>query len=71
MPTINRIRVSLATLLLLSVFLIGLKTNLLPRIAYAQTQTYTFKNVQIVGGGFVPGIIFNQTEPGLVYARTD
>jgi len=27
--------------------------------------------VQIVGGGFVPGIIFNQTEPGLVYARTD
>jgi xyloglucan-specific exo-beta-1,4-glucanase len=32
---------------------------------------YTWKNVEIVGGGYVPGIIFNQGEPGLVYARTD
>jgi len=32
---------------------------------------YKWGNVEIVGGGFVPGIIFNQTEPGLVYARTD
>ena len=41
-------------------------------VVLAQTPpSYTFKNVQIVGGGFVPGIIFNQTEAGLVYARTD
>ncbi|MEY9840995.1 WD40/YVTN/BNR-like repeat-containing protein [Streptacidiphilus sp. EB103A] len=33
--------------------------------------SYTWKNAQIVGGGFVPGIIFNQSEQGLVYARTD
>jgi xyloglucan-specific exo-beta-1,4-glucanase len=33
--------------------------------------SYTWKNVQIVGGGFVPGIVYNQTQPGLVYARTD
>ncbi|HYC84795.1 MAG TPA: xyloglucanase, partial [Chryseosolibacter sp.] len=39
--------------------------------ALAQTGPYTWKNVQIVGGGFVPGIVYNQTEPGLVYARTD
>jgi hypothetical protein len=32
---------------------------------------YTWRNVEIVGGGFVPGIIFNQRERGLVYARTD
>src|SRR5690348_15151868 len=32
---------------------------------------YTWKNVAIGGGGFVPGIIFNQSRPGLVYARTD
>ena len=37
----------------------------------ASAQGYTWKNVQIVGGGFVPGIVFNQTEPNLVYARTD
>jgi xyloglucan-specific exo-beta-1,4-glucanase len=32
---------------------------------------YTWRNAEIVGGGFVPGIVFNQAEPGLVYARTD
>ena len=32
---------------------------------------YVFRNAEIVGGGFVTGIVFNQREPGLVYARTD
>ena len=32
---------------------------------------YTFRNAEIVGGGFVTGIVFNQSEPDLVYARTD
>jgi xyloglucan-specific exo-beta-1,4-glucanase len=32
---------------------------------------YQWRNVEIVGGGFVPGIVFNQRERGLVYARTD
>jgi xyloglucan-specific exo-beta-1,4-glucanase len=32
----------------------------------------TWKNVRIGGGGgFVPGIIFHPTEPGVAYARTD
>jgi xyloglucan-specific exo-beta-1,4-glucanase len=40
--------------------------------AVAQTsQTYTWRNVEIVGGGFVPGIIYNTSERDLVYARTD
>lgn len=32
---------------------------------------YTWGNVEIGGGGFVPGIVYNQGEKGLVYARTD
>ena len=32
---------------------------------------YRWRNAEMVGGGFVPGIVFNQAEPGLVYARTD
>jgi len=32
---------------------------------------YTWNSVQIVGGGFVDGIIFHPTEKGLRYARTD
>ncbi|MFD6093512.1 cellulose binding domain-containing protein [Oerskovia sp. NPDC060338] len=39
--------------------------------AASAAQDYDWGNVEIVGGGFVPGIVFNQTEPGLVYARTD
>ncbi|WP_405970621.1 xyloglucanase [Streptomyces sp. NBC_00988] len=39
--------------------------------ANARCAPYTFRNAEIVGGGFVPGIVFNQSEPGLVYARTD
>ena len=36
-----------------------------------QQETYSWKNVQIVGGGFVDGVIFHPTAPGLRYARTD
>lgn len=32
---------------------------------------YEWKSVSILGGGFVTGIIFNETEADLVYARTD
>jgi xyloglucan-specific exo-beta-1,4-glucanase len=35
------------------------------------TEAYNWQNVRIDGGGFVPGIIYNQKEQGLVYARTD
>jgi len=35
------------------------------------SQSYTWKSVQMVGGGFVDGIEFHPTEPGLRYARTD
>src|SRR5215218_6740586 len=32
---------------------------------------YSWRNAEMVGGGFVPGIVFKQAEPGLGYARTD
>ena len=35
------------------------------------SHPYTWRNVQIVGGGFVDGIIFHPKEKGLRYARTD
>jgi photosystem II stability/assembly factor-like uncharacterized protein len=34
-------------------------------------QAYTWGNARIDGGGFIPGIVFSRTEPGLVYVRTD
>jgi photosystem II stability/assembly factor-like uncharacterized protein len=34
-------------------------------------EPYSWRNVEIAGGGFVPGIIFNQSRKDLVYARTD
>lgn len=37
----------------------------------APSEPYNWNNVRIDGGGFVPGIIFNQKEPNLIYARTD
>ncbi|HZU85595.1 MAG TPA: xyloglucanase [Polyangiaceae bacterium] len=36
-----------------------------------QSVAYSWKNVTILGGGFVSGIIFSPIEKGLVYARTD
>ncbi|WP_275412983.1 cellulose binding domain-containing protein [Rugosimonospora africana] len=37
----------------------------------AAAAPYSWKNVNIGGGGFIPGIIFNQAQRNLVYARTD
>ncbi|GAA1669408.1 xyloglucanase [Glycomyces endophyticus] len=37
----------------------------------AQAETYEWSNAAVAGGGFVPGIVFNETEEDLIYARTD
>ena len=35
------------------------------------SPSYSYTNVQIVGGGFVDGLYFHPTSKGLMYARTD
>jgi photosystem II stability/assembly factor-like uncharacterized protein len=37
----------------------------------SQQTPYSWKSVQIVGGGFVDGVIFHPTAPDVRYARTD
>ncbi|WP_160679414.1 sialidase family protein [Clostridium sp. C8-1-8] len=40
--------------------------------AKATTASYTWNNVKTgAGGGFIPGIIFNQKQKDLIYTRTD
>ena len=36
-----------------------------------ESVPYNWKNVQMVGGGFVTGIVFHPTAPGVCYCRTD
>jgi xyloglucan-specific exo-beta-1,4-glucanase len=40
-------------------------------ISRGQSETYTWGNVAMGGGGFVSGIITSKTEQNLMYARTD
>ena len=41
-------------------------------VTAVSSQTYTWKNVKIGGGGgFVPNIVFNPSQKGLAFARTD
>jgi hypothetical protein len=39
--------------------------------APAQAQNYSWQNVQMVGGGYVDGIVAHPGQQGLFYARTD
>jgi photosystem II stability/assembly factor-like uncharacterized protein len=39
--------------------------------AQSEDTGWEWGNVQIVGGGFVPNVIYNPTEEGLAYCRTD
>jgi xyloglucan-specific exo-beta-1,4-glucanase len=60
----------------LVVLTVGLSAGLTPLAAFSPTtnvpsQPYVWKNVKVVAGGFIPGIIFNTKQPGLVYCRTD
>ena len=36
-----------------------------------KNQSYDWGRVKVVGGGFVPGIVYNPSEKDLIYARTD
>lgn len=63
-------KISIITLLVCLISgLIG--AGALAKTPAAASQAYTWKNVEIVGGGFVTGVIFNARQKDLVYARTD
>jgi xyloglucan-specific exo-beta-1,4-glucanase len=64
---------SLARLLICGILASGIVSSTKSPSASAQStsQLYTWRGVNIGGGGYVPGIVYNQTEAGLVYARTD
>lgn len=50
---------------------IAVLTVLLQAAQVLGQSQYTWRNVQMFGGGFIPGIVFSQTEPNLIYTRTD
>lgn len=54
--------------LLLACFLVEPVFSAGPKV---KEEPYEWKNVQIVGGGFVDGIVFHPTEKNLRYCRTD
>ena len=41
------------------------------QVAAVRSEPYVWKSVQMVGGGFVDGIVCHPTTPGVRYARTD
>ncbi len=51
---------------------LGLIGLALASASWAQTSpAYTWRSVEISGGGFVSGLLFHPAQPGLLYARTD
>jgi xyloglucan-specific exo-beta-1,4-glucanase len=67
----NTVRVSI--LLLCVVMIISYLTFLSSSGAQenVDSEEYDWGRAKIVGGGFIPGIIFNETEKDLIYTRTD
>ncbi|MDI5981602.1 sialidase family protein [Amycolatopsis magusensis] len=56
---------------LLAAVLLILSTLSGPAAAAPEPAPATWRNVEIAGGGFVPGIVFSPAEKNLIYARTD
>jgi hypothetical protein len=59
----NRVRIPVLLLLLLCAIDVSAQTT--------RQEPYRWKSVQIVGGGFVDGVIFHPTASDVRYARTD
>ncbi len=51
--------------------IISLISNCTSERTVIENEAYTWRNVHIAGGGFVDGIIFHPTTPGVKYCRTD
>ncbi|QUL57309.1 xyloglucanase [Paenibacillus tritici] len=69
----TRKRIRRLGILVLLTAMSGSLFNVAPAVTHAAaSEDYSWNSVVTgAGGGFVPGIIFNQSEPDLIYARTD
>jgi xyloglucan-specific exo-beta-1,4-glucanase len=65
----DKLAAALAALLTVGTLAVLAATS--PPAAAASAEAHSWRNVEIAGGGFVPGIVFNRTERDLIYARTD
>jgi xyloglucan-specific exo-beta-1,4-glucanase len=54
-----------------SMTLLAALTLTAPAHAAVSAVPYSWKNAQIVGGGFIPGIVYSPSVAGLAYVRTD
>lgn len=72
---IKSVLVSLVSVCILSTTAISNRIVLADETSTNATATnssgYTFKSVNITGGGYIPSVIFNKSEKDLVYLRTD
>ena len=60
------------SLVLAVLLLVGISFSSNGSISAAYTtDSYTWNNVKIGGGGFVTGVVYNPVENGLLFARTD
>jgi hypothetical protein len=72
-PT-RRVLLAAAGAMVLAALAAGTPAGAPPAHATPRTDAqaaYDWSNAQIVGGGFVDGLVFSQARPGLAYARTD
>jgi photosystem II stability/assembly factor-like uncharacterized protein len=51
--------------------LVTLCTMIACGAAPPRSQPYVWRNVKVVAGGFIPGIVFSRVEKGLAYLRSD
>ena len=50
---------------------IYLSGSVLADLPAPATTSYLWRNVEVVGGGFVPGLVYGKARPDLLFARTD
>ena len=67
----QRVALWATTLLAAATAVVAVQTAVTGTARAVAAVPYTWNNVAVHGGGFVPGIVFNKGRRDLVYARTD
>jgi photosystem II stability/assembly factor-like uncharacterized protein len=61
----------IVTVLYIIILAVLFSVNIVAQDLDIKNESYVWKNVQMIGGGFVDGIIFHPTAKGVRYCRTD